>query len=66
MTTTELAWSKSSYSGSEGDNCVEVAIGTEAVHIRDSKDTRRGSLAVPADAWAAFTAFTAFGGVARG
>ncbi|MEV6958389.1 DUF397 domain-containing protein [Streptomyces sp. NPDC051207] len=24
--TTDLAWSKSSYSGSEGDDCVEVAL----------------------------------------
>ncbi|MCX2969040.1 MULTISPECIES: DUF397 domain-containing protein [Streptomyces] len=56
MTTTELTWFKSSYSGSSGDNCVEIAIGTEAVHIRDSKDTQRGSLTLPPDAWAAFTA----------
>ncbi|SFM83443.1 protein of unknown function [Streptomyces sp. cf124] len=26
MSTTELAWLKSSYSGTEGDNCVEVAL----------------------------------------
>lgn len=26
MTTTELAWFKSTYSGSEGDDCVEVAL----------------------------------------
>ncbi|MGJ5833409.1 DUF397 domain-containing protein [Streptomyces ossamyceticus] len=26
MSTTELAWFKSSYSGTEGDNCVEVAL----------------------------------------
>ena len=26
MTTTELAWFKSSYSGSQGDDCVEVAL----------------------------------------
>jgi hypothetical protein len=25
MSTSELAWFKSSYSGSEGDNCIEVA-----------------------------------------
>ncbi|WP_240553845.1 DUF397 domain-containing protein, partial [Streptomyces niveiscabiei] len=25
MSTTELAWFKSSYSGTEGDDCVEVA-----------------------------------------
>ncbi|QYX78006.1 DUF397 domain-containing protein [Streptomyces akebiae] len=26
MSTNELAWFKSSYSGTEGDNCVEVAL----------------------------------------
>lgn len=26
MSTTELAWFKSSYSGSQGDSCVEVAL----------------------------------------
>ncbi|UGY90768.1 DUF397 domain-containing protein [Streptomyces gobiensis] len=36
MSTTELAWSKSSYSGSSGDSCVEVAM---AWH----KSTRSGS-----------------------
>lgn len=41
MTTAyELSWFKSSYSGSENDNCVEVAVRPEAVHIRDSKDRR--------------------------
>ncbi|MGC5566060.1 DUF397 domain-containing protein [Streptomyces sp. FR-108] len=32
-----LAWIKSSYSGSDGGNCVEVAAGPEAVYVRDSK-----------------------------
>ncbi|MEV0305728.1 DUF397 domain-containing protein [Streptomyces prasinus] len=56
MTTTEPAWVKSSYSGSSGDNCVEVAMRPEAVHVRDSKDTRRRELAVSRRAWSAFTA----------
>ncbi|GAB3169009.1 DUF397 domain-containing protein [Streptomyces incanus] len=56
MTTTEPAWVKSSYSGSSGDNCVEVAMRPEAVHVRDSKDTRRQALAVSRRAWSAFTA----------
>ena len=33
-----LAGCKSSYSGSSGDSCVEVAIAEHAVHVRDSKD----------------------------
>ncbi|MFF6809235.1 DUF397 domain-containing protein [Streptomyces sp. NPDC012403] len=59
MSTTELAWFKSSYSGSSGDNCVEVAVRTEAVLVRDSKDTDRQALAVSHDAWSAFTTLAA-------
>ncbi|MFE2511611.1 DUF397 domain-containing protein [Streptomyces naganishii] len=55
MSTTELAWFKSSYSGGGGGNCVEVAVRTEAVLVRDSKATDRQSLAVSRDAWSAFT-----------
>lgn len=55
MSTTELTWFKSSYSGSSGDNCVEVAVRTEAVLVRDSKDTQRQALAVSWNAWSAFT-----------
>ncbi|MCP9212454.1 DUF397 domain-containing protein [Streptomyces cucumeris] len=56
MSAAEGDWFKSSYSGSEGDNCVEVAIRPDAVHIRDSKDTTTGTLAVTHDAWTAFLA----------
>ncbi|MFE0361522.1 MULTISPECIES: DUF397 domain-containing protein [Streptomyces] len=56
MTTTELAWVKSSYSGGGGGNCIEVAVHRTAVLVRDSKDTDRRALAVSRDAWAAFTA----------
>ncbi|MFE5602231.1 DUF397 domain-containing protein [Streptomyces coelicoflavus] len=59
MSTTELAWFKSSYSGSSGDNCVEVALRTGAVLVRDSKDTDRQALAVSRDAWSAFTPLAA-------
>ncbi|GHA12645.1 DUF397 domain-containing protein [Streptomyces echinoruber] len=58
-TTPELNWFKSSYSGGDGDNCVEVALRPEAVRIRDSKDRRIRPLVVAPAAWAAFTAFTA-------
>ncbi|WP_432012425.1 DUF397 domain-containing protein [Streptomyces cucumeris] len=57
MSTIELDWFKSSYSGGGGGNCVEVAIDPAAVHIRDSKDTTTGELAVSHDAFTAFTAF---------
>ncbi|WP_326755244.1 DUF397 domain-containing protein [Streptomyces hirsutus] len=55
MSTTELAWFKSSYSGGGGGNCVEVAVCPETVLVRDSKDTQRQSLAASRDAWSAFT-----------
>ncbi|GHB47372.1 DUF397 domain-containing protein [Streptomyces umbrinus] len=52
--TTELAWFKSSYSGSEGDDCVEVAASPAAIHVRDSKNSRGPQLALSPDAWAGF------------
>ncbi|MFI7365973.1 DUF397 domain-containing protein [Streptomyces sp. NPDC050149] len=54
---TELVWFKSSYSGSGGDNCVEVALHPDAVHVRDSKDPARHPLTVPATAWSDFAAY---------
>lgn len=54
-TTPELNWFKSSYSGGDGDNCVEVAVRSDAVHIRDSKDKGIRSLVVTKTAWTAFT-----------
>ncbi|WP_217245864.1 DUF397 domain-containing protein [Streptomyces sp. AC602_WCS936] len=59
MSTTELAWFKSSYSGGGGGNCVEVAVRTKAVLVRDSKDTDRQALAMSRDAWSAFTTLAA-------
>lgn len=58
-TVDDLSWFKSSYSGGQGDNCVEVAVRPEAVHIRDSKDTAIRPLAVSPTAWAAFTTHAA-------
>ncbi|MEU1912390.1 DUF397 domain-containing protein [Streptomyces massasporeus] len=52
--TSGLAWFKSSYSGAEGGQCVEVAAATTAVHVRDSKDTTGPVLTVSRDAWAGF------------
>ncbi|MEU5215807.1 DUF397 domain-containing protein [Streptomyces sp. NPDC020807] len=55
MNSTEsLAWFKSSYSGGDGGQCVEVAAGAGAVHVRDSKDTTRPSFRVSPAAWAGF------------
>ncbi|WP_128428053.1 DUF397 domain-containing protein [Streptomyces cyaneus] len=49
-----LAWFKSSYSGTEGGQCVEVAAGTAAVHVRDSKAVVGPVLTVSREAWAGF------------
>ncbi|MFE9848567.1 DUF397 domain-containing protein [Streptomyces sp. NPDC005576] len=53
----ELAWFKSSYSGSDGDACIEVAHGTTAIHVRDSKDQRSPELALSPAAWDAFVSY---------
>ncbi len=34
----DLTWRKSSYSGSNGGNCIEIAATPDTVAIRDSKD----------------------------
>lgn len=59
MSTTELVWFKSSYSGSSGDDCVEVAVAEQAIHVRDSKDVTRPHLTVRRDDWARFVGFAA-------
>ena len=61
MSTTELAWFKSSYSGSQGDDCVEIAVTEEAIHVRDSKDVSRPGLSVGRDGWAQFVRYAAHG-----
>ncbi|MEU4610503.1 DUF397 domain-containing protein [Streptomyces umbrinus] len=56
MRTTELAWFKSSYSGSDGDDCVEVAASPAAIHVRDSKNSRGPRLYLSPTAWGDFVA----------
>ncbi|GAA2944102.1 DUF397 domain-containing protein [Kitasatospora cinereorecta] len=52
-----LRWFKSSYSGSGGGDCVEVADGHGAVYVRDSKATSGGPmLRVGRGEWTAFLA----------
>ncbi|MFF2353097.1 DUF397 domain-containing protein [Kitasatospora sp. NPDC058115] len=53
----ELAWFKSSYSGGEGGDCVEVAEVAESVLVRDSKDKSGPQLAFSASAWRSFVEF---------
>ncbi|MDX6392262.1 MAG: hypothetical protein QOJ73_3325 [Streptosporangiaceae bacterium] len=50
-------WHKSSYSGSNGGACVEVARNLPgAVAVRDSKDPDGPRLAFAPEEWTAFTA----------
>jgi hypothetical protein len=58
MSTTELRWFKSSYSGGGGDNCVEVAV-DRAIHVRDSKQREGGQFALSPTAWSAFIGYAA-------
>ncbi|WP_037913173.1 DUF397 domain-containing protein [Actinacidiphila yeochonensis] len=57
MSTSDLAWFKSSYSsGTQGD-CVEVATEPGAVLVRDSKDKQGPHLTFSTEAWSRFVAF---------
>ncbi|MEU6809784.1 DUF397 domain-containing protein [Streptomyces sp. NPDC046831] len=57
MNTSELAWFKSSYSSAQGDDCVEVAVTEQAIHVRDSKDVTRTPFVVGRDGWSRFVVF---------
>ncbi len=52
----EQAWRKSSYSGGQGGNCVEVARRAVVGHVmvRDSKDTSGPVLSFPPAEWRVF------------
>lgn len=51
------AWRRSSYSNSNGGECVEVADGfTGLVPVRDSKDPEGPALVFRGAAWASFVA----------
>ncbi|MEU7470752.1 DUF397 domain-containing protein [Streptomyces sp. NPDC044984] len=49
-----LIWFKSSYSDTEGGQCVEVAPASAVVHVRDSKAKAGPMLTVSREAWAGF------------
>lgn len=49
-----MDWRKSSYSGANGGNCVEVADDARVVLVRDTTDRDSGTLAFTPDAWAEF------------
>ncbi|MFE2377912.1 DUF397 domain-containing protein [Streptomyces sp. NPDC059398] len=47
-------WRKSSYSGVEQNDCLEVVDGHTVIPVRDSKNPHGPALAFPADGWSAF------------
>ncbi|MFB7029088.1 MULTISPECIES: DUF397 domain-containing protein [unclassified Streptomyces] len=52
---TGARWRKSSYSGTNGGDCVEVADGSPGVvPVRDSKNPAGPALVMGAEAWQAF------------
>lgn len=54
----ELAWFKSSYSGgTDGNSCVELAVTSRTVHVRDSKHVEGPRLALSPGVWADFVAY---------
>ncbi|GHI88155.1 DUF397 domain-containing protein [Streptomyces xanthophaeus] len=53
--TTALKWFKSSYSGDEGDACVEVAASAHGIHVRDSKVQDGPVLDLAPASWAGLT-----------
>ena len=49
-----IAWRKSSYSGNNGGNCVEVGAAAPLIAVRDSKDPDGSRLTFGREAWEAF------------
>jgi Domain of unknown function (DUF397) len=56
MDLTSVSWRKSSYSGGNGGNCIQVAGLPDTIAVRDSKDPDGPALLFTAAEWAAFTA----------
>ncbi|MET9534228.1 DUF397 domain-containing protein [Streptomyces sp. NPDC006649] len=52
--TVPQSWRKSSYSGVEQNDCLEVADGYAAVPVRDSKNPHGPALVFPAEGWSSF------------
>lgn len=48
-------WRKSSYSGSNGGACVELASDSAVILVRDTTNRGGGTLTFTAGAWQAFT-----------
>ena len=59
MSADALQWFKSTYSGSEGGECLEVAVTPHTIHLRDSKHPTGPHLTLSPTAWSAFLSPTA-------
>ena len=59
MSTTELSWFKSSYSGDSSGDRVEVATRPATIHVHDSKNTTGARLALTPVSWTEFVVFAA-------
>jgi len=49
-------WRKSTHSGGNGSNCVEVAASNEKIMVRDTKNPESAVLTFPHPAWHHFAA----------
>lgn len=56
---TGLTWRKSSYSGGEQGQCVEVAETSSTIHVRDSKVSDGPTLTLPRTGFSTFVQFAA-------
>jgi hypothetical protein len=50
-----MDWRKSTYSDSNGGQCLEMASASNAILVRDTADRHGVMLRVPAETWRAFT-----------
>ncbi|MEU0741348.1 DUF397 domain-containing protein [Streptomyces sp. NPDC006134] len=55
----DIAWFKSSYSTGNGGECIEVAAASNAVLVRDSKQSAGPVLTLGRQAWADFVGLAA-------
>jgi hypothetical protein len=62
----ELRWFTSSFSGGNGNNCVEVAFLPGGVAVRDTKNRALAPHRYPATSWAQFLAAVRAGEFSRG
>ena len=54
MDMSSAIWRKSSYSGANGGNCIEIAAAARTVAVRDSKDPKGPVLAFGPNDWQRF------------